>query len=296
MDKDTFFANNQLIRCGGKYLNLSTPKIMGILNVTPDSFFDGGKYMDKGQIKNRIEQIINEGADMLDIGAYSSRPGAKSISSDEEWSRLSVALEIARSVSSEILISIDTFRSEIARKAVGLYKVDMINDISAGNEDPKMFETIAELQVAYIIMHMQGNPQTMQIQPVYSDIIREIIENLGAKTIQLRRLGISDIIIDPGFGFGKTMEHNYQLLEHIDALKIIGVPVLAGISRKSMIYRLLNATPEEVLTGTIVLNTLLLDRGVNILRVHDVKEAVETVALFNKTKTEGKNYIQHLRD
>jgi dihydropteroate synthase len=296
MDKDTFFAKKQLINCRGKYIDLSTPKIMGILNVTPDSFFDGGKFINEQQIRNRIEQMIREGADIIDVGAYSSRPGAKNISTEEEWSRLSKALEILRSISSEILVSVDTFRSEIARKTVESFKVDMINDISAGNEDPQMFETIADLKIAYIIMHMQGNPQTMQILPTYADIMREIVEFLGAKTEQLKRLGVIDIIIDPGFGFGKTLEHNYQVIDHIDALKVIGVPVLAGISRKSMIYRHLNTSPDGALTGTIVLNTLLLERGVNILRVHDIKETVETVALFNKTKAEGKNYLQHFQE
>lgn len=296
MAKDTFFAKKQFINCGGKYLDLSTPRIMGILNVTPDSFFDGGRYLDKKAIAERIAQVINEGADIIDVGAVSSRPGAKYISADEEWSRLSVALELIRSIAPEFIVSVDTFRSEIADKAVSSFKVDIINDISAGNEDSGMFETIAELRVAYIIMHMQGNPETMQTKPVYSDLIREIIQELGSKVVQLQKLGVIDIIIDPGFGFGKTLEQNYQLLENMDAFKIMEVPVLAGISRKSMIYRQLNITPEEALTGTIVLNTLLLDRGVNILRVHDVKEAVETVTLFNKTKSEGKNYLQHIND
>jgi len=296
MDKDTFFAKNRLLHCRGKYIDLSAPKIMGILNITPDSFFDGGRYTEEKEIRARVLQIMNEGADIIDIGAYSSRPHAADISQKEEWDRLSKALDIIRSVSSDIIVSVDTFRSEIARKAIEMFKVEIINDISAGENDNEMFDTISSLKVAYIIMHMQGNPQTMQNEPKYTDIVREIAEYLGAKTEKLKRLGITDVIIDPGFGFGKTLEHNYQLLEYVDALKIIDAPILAGISRKSMIYKLLNTCPENALTGTIVLNTLLLDRGVDILRVHDVKEAVETVTLFNKTKAEGKNYLQLLSD
>jgi len=296
MYKDTFFEKKHLINCGGKLLDLSIPRVMGILNITPDSFYDGGKYQNEIAITKRVKKIYEEGADIIDVGACSTRPGAIEISTNEEWLRLSKALEIIRALYSDVIISVDTFRSEIAKKAVTEFGTSIINDVSAGNADPKMFETIAALQVPYIIMHMQGNPHTMQLKPHYKDIINEIIGFLAKKSEELKKLGVNDIIADPGFGFGKTIEQNYQLLNHLSSLEILDLPILAGISRKSMIYKELNILPEEALLGTTILNTLALERGTDILRVHDVKEAKQTIQLYLKTREEGKNYLQQLSD
>jgi dihydropteroate synthase len=296
MDKDTFFEKKHLINCNGKYLDLSIPRVMGILNVTPDSFYDGGKYLNDIAIKERVTKMHGEGADIIDVGASSTRPGAIEISSSEEWLRLSKALEVIRKHFPETVISIDTSRSEIAEKAVSEFRADIINDVTAGNADPRMFETIAGLQIPYIIMHMQGNPQNMQIKPDYRNILTDIIVFLSKKSEELKKLGVIDIIIDPGFGFGKTLNHNYQILNNLSSLCILDLPILAGISRKSMIYKELGITAEDALNGTTILNTLALERGADILRVHDVKEAKQTVQLFLKTKEEGKNYLQQLSD
>jgi dihydropteroate synthase len=296
MDKDTFFEKKHLINCNGKIINLSTPKVMGILNITPDSFFDGGKYQNSNAIKERVSRMCEERTDIIDLGACSTRPGATEISIEEEWQRLSKALKIIRSLNFDTLISVDTFRSEIAKRAVYDFGVDIINDISAGNSDPKMLETMAELQVPYIIMHMQGNPLIMQINPQYKDIIGEIIGFLAHKIEKLRKLGLNDILIDPGFGFGKSLEQNYQILSNLASLNILGLPIIVGISRKSMIYKELEITPEEALNGTTILNTMALEHGAKILRVHDVKEAKQTIQLYLKTKEEGRNYLQQLSD
>jgi dihydropteroate synthase len=291
MDKDTFFEKKQFINCGGKYLDLSIPRVMGILNATPDSFYDGGKYPDALSILKQTDRMIAEGADIIDVGAYSSRPGAVDITSIEEWDRLSMALETIRENYPELIVSVDTFRSEIAIKAIEKFSVQIINDISGGTLDRGMFDAVASLRVPYIIMHMTGNPQNMQQKTNYKDIIEEIIKFLGNQIERLTSKGVNDIIIDPGFGFGKTLEQNYQLLCHLDAFKTLGLPIIAGLSRKSMVYRLLEITPDEALNGTSVLNTLALMKGTNILRVHDVKEAKQVVCLYTKTLEEGKNYL-----
>ncbi|HSH50244.1 MAG TPA: dihydropteroate synthase [Bacteroidales bacterium] len=280
--KDTFFSRKLTINCGGELLDLSNPRIMGILNITPDSFYDGGKYTTHTQIIDRAHQMINEGCDILDIGAYSSRPRAKNISEKEEIDRLSPIIELIRKHFPDIILSIDTFRAGVAEHVIQNFRVQIINDISAGDMDTRMFEVVAKHQVAYIMMHMQGTPQNMQKNPKYDNVVKEVIAYFAKKTEELKLLGIHDLIIDPGFGFGKTIEHNYQLLKHLNDFKIFELPILAGLSRKSMICKLLNCLPSKALTGTSVLNTLALTGGANILRVHDVKEAKETILLTQK--------------
>ncbi len=272
-------------------MNFSDPKIMGILNITPDSFYDGGRYTDKKSILSKTQILVSEGAEIVDIGAYSSRPGAEHISEKKELQRLTMALEIIRKKYPALILSVDTFRSLIAQKVVKEYDVNIINDISGGMLDKKMHDTMAKLQVPYIIMHMPGTPKNMQSKTIYKDIIQDIIDFLGIQVASLKRKGLNDIIIDPGFGFGKTIEQNYQLLAQLDAFKILECPVLAGISRKSMIYRVLHNTTEDSLTGTVALNMFALTKGADILRVHDVKEAKQTVQLFLKTEEEGKKYL-----
>ncbi|MBN1186044.1 MAG: dihydropteroate synthase [Bacteroidales bacterium] len=280
--KDTFFSRKRTLNCNGKLIDLSTPKVMGILNVTPDSFYDGGKYYSDVSILEAINEMVDEGVDIVDIGGYSSRPGAIHISEQEELTRISKALTILRKQYPEIIVSIDTFRSSIAKTVVKEYNVNMINDISAGNMDENMPEMIASLQVPYIIMHMQGKPQDMQDNPKYKDIIPEILSYFSNKIFMLRERGIQDIIIDPGFGFGKLMEHNFKILQNLDQFAILDLPILVGLSRKSMIYKTLGNNPEDALNGTTVLNTIALLKGVDIVRVHDVKEAKECIKLLNK--------------
>jgi len=279
-NKDTFFEKKITLNCKGKILDLSTPKVMGILNVTPNSFFDGGKYTKKDEIKNQIEKMINEDIDIIDVGAISSKPNAKISDENEELKKLIPALEILNKYHSETLVSVDTYHSGIAKKAVNEFGVCMINDISAGNLDNKMFATIAKLNIPYIIMHMQGTPETMQNNPRYDDIINALITFFTDKIAQLKQFGINDVIIDPGFGFGKTVSHNYEMLRKLQTLKLFELPLLTGMSRKSMINRVLDCKPENSLNGTTVVNTMALMNGANILRVHDVKEAVETVKIF----------------
>ncbi len=265
----------------GKLISSSEhPLIMGILNVTPDSFFDGGQYNDQLSITNRAQQLISQGADIIDIGAYSSRPGATDISKEEEWSRLSFALNIVRNLFPNAIISVDTFRSYVAERAVGEYDVDIINDISAGQIDSQMFPTVAKLHVPYILMHMQGTPATMQLNPHYASVTNEVISNLSFHLEQLYNLGVSDVIIDPGFGFGKSIDNNYQLMAELERFKIFNLPILVGISRKSMIYKLFGTSPNDSLNGTTALNIVALQKGANILRVHDVKECLETIRIF----------------
>ncbi|MDY6800904.1 MAG: dihydropteroate synthase [Bacteroidota bacterium] len=280
--KDTFFSRKLTINCGGELLDLSNPRIMGILNITPDSFYDGGKYANHSQIIDRVQQMINEGCDILDIGAYSSRPGAKDISEKEEIDRLSPIIELIKKHFPDIILSIDTFRAVVAEHVIENFKIEIINDISAGDMDYRMFEVIARHQVPYIMMHMQGTPQNMQNNPKYENVVKEVIHYFAKKVDHLKLLGVNDLIIDPGFGFGKTIDHNYQLLKHLNDFKIFELPILAGLSRKSMIYKYLNLSPNEALNGTSILNTLALLGGANILRVHDVKEAKETILLTQK--------------
>jgi len=277
------------INCKGKLIDLSSPIVMGILNVTPDSFYDGGNYTEKEAIELRINELINLGADIIDIGAISTRPGAKFVSKDEEWKRLLPALKIIKDKYQDKCFSLDTFRSEIATKAVLDYGIGMINDISAGELDKNMFKTIKSLNVPYIIMHMQGNPENMQNNPIYKNVTLDIIKYFSEKITILFEIGINDIIIDPGFGFGKTINHNYELLANLDKFKVLNLPILVGLSRKSMIYRFLNITPKEALNGTTVLNTYAIIKGANILRVHDIKEAKEAIILTNMLKNQTPN-------
>lgn len=262
---------------------MTQPKVMGILNITPDSFYDGGRHNNGSVILNKVQQMLAEGADIIDIGAYSSRPGAEHITTEEEWERLTDVLKLIRKDKPDALLSVDTFRSEIAKRAVHEFEVDIINDISAGEMDENMFATIAELNVPYIIMHMKGTPQNMQQNPVYkSDVVFEVIGFLAEKKRQLSLMGVHDVIVDPGFGFGKTLEHNYTLMNRLDEMKLLELPMLVGISRKSMIYKLLGTTAEDAINGTTALNMMALQRGANILRVHDVKEAKECIRIFNQ--------------
>ena len=272
------------INANGKLMDLSEPQVMGILNVTPDSFYAGSRAETERDITQRIHQIVNEGASIIDIGAYSSRPNAQHISAEEEMSRLRTGLELIRKHYPEAIVSVDTFRADIARMCVEEYGVAIINDISAGNMDEQMFPTIARLGVPYIIMHMKGTPQNMQENPHYDHFLKEIFYYFSEKVQKLRDLGAKDIIIDPGFGFGKTIEHNYELMNHLEEFHLFELPILVGISRKSMIYKLLGITPEEALNGTTALNTIALTKGAHILRVHDVKEAVETIRIVEKMK------------
>ena len=272
------------INVNGKLMDLSEPQVMGILNVTPDSFYAGSRAETERDITQRIHQIVNEGASIIDIGAYSSRPNAQHISAEEEMSRLRTGLELIRKHYPEAIVSVDTFRADIARMCVEEYGVAIINDISAGNMDEQMFSTIARLGVPYIIMHMKGTPQNMQENPHYDHFLKEIFYYFSEKVQKLRDLGAKDIIIDPGFGFGKTIEHNYELMNHLEEFHLFELPILVGISRKSMIYKLLGSNPEEALNGTTALNTIALTKGAHILRVHDVKEAVECVKIVQKMK------------
>ena len=282
--KDTVFSKKNTINCNGQLIDLSKPKIMGIINITPDSFFDGGMHNNKDQILSSVDKHLNDGADIIDVGAYSSRPGALDVSEKIELERLVFALEIVRNKYPDIIISVDTFRSNIAKKIVKNFNVNIINDISAGEMDENMFDTIAELNVPYIMMHMQGSPQNMQKNPKYEDIINDIITYFVKKIERLKLLGVNDVIIDPGFGFGKTLEHNYKIMHHLSDFNIINLPILVGVSRKSMIFRLLNISPEDALNGTTVLHTLALLNGANILRVHDVKATRETIKLIDMYK------------
>jgi dihydropteroate synthase len=271
-----------VINLRGKLVRLDVPLVMGILNVTPDSFYQQSRMVQNADIVKRTDKIVEQGGAFIDVGAYSSRPGALHISVEEEITRLDHALAIVRKRQPEAYVSVDTFRSEVARWAVENYGVDVINDISAGEMDDNMFETMAHLRIPYILMHMQGTPQNMQVNPVYENVVEEVILHLAQKVEKLTYLGVPDIIIDPGFGFGKDINHNFQLLSSLERFSIFRLPLLVGVSRKSMIYKYLNLSPDDALNGTTVLNTIALQKGANILRVHDVKEAVECVKLVGK--------------
>lgn len=267
------------INVNGSLLDLSQPRVMGILNVTPDSFYAGSRTQTEAEIVRRVKQIVSEGAAIIDIGAYSSRANADNVSAREEMERLRMGLKILFEIQPDAVVSVDTFRADVARMCVEEYGVAIINDIAAGEMDANMFHTVAALNVPYIMMHMQGTPQSMQQHPHYDNLLKEVFLYFAHKVQQLRDLGVKDIILDPGFGFGKTMEHNYELLSHLEEFRIFELPLLVGVSRKSMIYRLLDITPQEALNGTTVLDTICLLKGADILRVHDVKEAVETVRI-----------------
>ena len=270
---------NLSINIKGKLHYFHNPWVMGIVNVTPDSFYADSRTFDSQSIYNRIANLIEQGADAIDIGGYSSRPGAADVSAQEEYSRLASALEIIRKHFPDTIVSIDTFRADVARKCVIDWQADIINDISGGIADPEMWNTVAELKVPYILMHMRGTPKTMQSLCDYSDVTADVIKDLAAKIDKMRQLGIADIIIDPGFGFAKTLEQNYTLMSELQEFKRLDMPLLVGISHKSMIYKALDIKPENALNGTTVLNTIALAKGADILRVHDVKEAKEAVKI-----------------
>jgi dihydropteroate synthase len=270
------------INCKGQLIDLSTPKIMGILNVTPNSFYDGGKFTLSENGLSQVGKMLEEGATFIDIGAYSSKPNAEFVSEEEERSRILPVVKSILKQFPDALLSIDTFRSEIAAVCIE-NGAAIINDISAGNLDEKMMEVVANYNVPYIMMHMRGTPQTMQSLTNYENIIKEIVFYFSEKVNKARSLGINDLIIDPGFGFAKTLEQNYEVLQNLELFKMLDLPLLAGISRKSMVYKPLGVTANEALNGTTVLNTIALSKGANILRVHDVKEAVECVKLFERS-------------
>ncbi|CAM4002529.1 dihydropteroate synthase [Flavobacterium weaverense] len=269
------------INCKGILVDLSIPKVMGILNVTPNSFYDGGKYKSKSEILYQVEKMLLDGASFIDVGAYSSKPNADFVSETEEISRIVPVVELILKHFPDSFLSIDTFRSEVA--AIALKSgAAIINDISAGMLDEKMLETVGKFNVPYIMMHMRGTPQTMQTMTNYNDIVKEMLFYFSEKVAAARKFGINDLIIDPGFGFAKTLEQNYEVFQKLDLFKILDLPLLTGVSRKSMIYKSLDIKIKDSLNGTTVLNTLALTKGAKIIRVHDVKEAVECVTLFNK--------------
>lgn len=269
------------INCKGQLIDLSSPKVMGILNITPDSFFDGGQYKNETEIINKTESMLNAGASFIDIGGYSSRPGADFVSEDEELHRVIPVIELILKHFPETLISVDTFRSRVAEQSIKAGAA-IINDISAGKLDKSMLTIVGKLGVPYIMMHMKGNPKTMQQQTNYKDLIKEIVSYFSERIAKAHDVKINDIIIDPGFGFAKTLEQNYELLKQMELLEMLDKPILAGISRKSMIYKSLNTTPENALNGTTALHMVALQKGASILRVHDVKEAMECITLFNQ--------------
>ena len=285
----TAIPMKQTINCRGKLIDFSTPLVMGVINVTPDSFFDGGKYNSESGIIERAKMHLEAGAAILDVGAMSTRPKAEMIAESEELERLIPAVKLLRTTFPEAVISVDTFRSSIAQAAIEA-GADMINDISGGTMDDAMFTTIAKLQVPYVLMHIQGTPETMQDNPHYNKVTQEVITDLMLKAHQLKQLGVHDIIIDPGFGFGKTLEHNLSLLQNLNHFAVLGHPILAGLSRKSMINRVLGTKPENALNGTTALNMIALERGASILRVHDVKEAMECVKLNNAISNSNSNF------
>lgn len=272
------------LNVNGRLLDLSTPCVMGILNLTPDSFYVHSRMETDEAIAARTHQIVDEGAAIVDVGAYSSRPGAADVSAGEEMARLRRGLEIIRREVPEAVVSVDTFRADVARMCVEEYGVAIVNDISAGELDKDMFATVAELRVPYVMMHMLGRPQDMQQAPHYDNVVREVFLYFARKVQQLRDMGAYDLVLDPGFGFGKTLEHNYELMARLEEFSVFELPLLVGISRKSMIYKLLGISPEEALNGTTVLHTIALQKGADILRVHDVRQAVEAVRIVEALK------------
>lgn len=276
--------NSKTINIKGQLLSLDEPQVMGILNVTPDSFYAGSRKQTEAAIIDRIETILREGASIIDVGGYSSRPDAAEVSETEEMQRLEMALQPLLQHYPDVVVSVDTFRSSVARQCVEKYGVAMINDISGGELDERMFDTVAQLRVPYIMMHMRGTPQTMQQQTDYEDVTADLLKYFSLKLERLFRLGLNDVILDPGFGFSKTLEQNYELMRHLSDFRIFGLPLLVGVSRKSMIYKLLGTTPEESLNGTTVLHTYALLQGADILRVHDVRAAKEAIRIVQQLK------------
>lgn len=274
------------IKINDRDVNLDRPKVMGILNLTPDSFYDGGSYTSDKQIERRLDKMLSENVDIIDLGAYSSRPGAEDIDQETELSRLLPAINIIKEKYPQIVVSVDTFRSQVVREIHSILGDFIVNDISGGMLDEKMYSTVVELDLPYVMMHMQGNPQTMQLAPEYENVVEDVYKFFKERIDKLEGMGYKKIILDPGFGFGKTVEHNYELLHHMDRFKELGYPILVGVSRKSMINKILGTKPSEALTGTIAVNTLSLVHGGDILRVHDVKEGVETIKIFNAYKVQ----------
>ena len=269
------------INCKGQLIDLTLPKVMGILNVTPNSFFDGGKYSDENEILFQVKKMLDEGATFIDIGAYSSKPNAEFVTEEEEIARIVPVIQLILKQYPQTLLSIDTFRAGVAKTSIE-NGAALINDIAAGNLDKKMFEVVAKFNVPYIMMHMRGTPKTMQTMSNYDDIVKEMLFYFSEKIAKARSFGINDLIIDPGFGFAKTLEQNYEVMKKMELFQMLDLPLLVGISRKSMIYKVLETTANEALNGTTFLNTIGLTKGANILRVHDVKEAVECVKLYEK--------------
>lgn len=276
----------QYINVNGKLMDLSVPKVMGIINVTPDSFYSGSRVTEGKTITDLVRKMTLDGADIIDVGGYSSRPGAADVDITEEKERVISAIRLIRSEFPEVVISVDTFRSDVALEAVKCGAA-VINDISAGDADKKMFDVVIDLNVPYIMMHMQGTPATMQKDPQYDDVVADILRWAGKKITYLQSKGVKDLIFDPGFGFGKTSAHNFEMLNRLTEFSVTGLPLLVGLSRKSLIWKNLGSTPDEALNGTTVLNTVALMKGADILRVHDVREAVETVKLFSRVKEAG---------
>lgn len=282
-DKDTFFNTKHTLNIGGRIIDLTEPKVMGILNLTPDSFYQGSRQQSEKELLDTAEKMLADGADFLDLGAYSTRPGADDISLEEEEERLLPAIRNLKKEFPNAILSIDTFRASIAEKAVN-EGAHIINDISGGTLDDKMFETVGKLNVPYILMHIKGNPKTMATVNQYENMTQEIVFHLSERLKQLKACGVKDIVVDPGFGFAKNIDQNYQLLNQMDRLKMLGCTILAGLSRKSMIWKTLKSSANDALNGTTVLNTIALQNGANILRVHDVKQAKECIAIFKKLK------------
>jgi dihydropteroate synthase len=268
------------INCFGKLIDLSSPKVMGILNITPNSFYDGGKFSNEISILNQVEKMGTEGATFIDIGAYSSKPSAEFVSEEEEIARLIPMIQLVLNHFPDVLISVDTFRANVAKAGIQSGAC-IINDISAGSLDDKMMQTVAQLQVPYVMMHMKGNPQTMQSLAHYENVTKEMLVYFSEKVSEARSFGINDLIIDPGFGFAKTLEQNFEVMNNLEVFQMLELPMLVGVSRKSMIYKTLETEPDFALNGTTVLNTIALQKGTNILRVHDVKEAMETIKLVS---------------
>lgn len=277
------FSSNKTLNVGGRLIHFDTPKIMGVLNITPDSFFDGGRHVDEKTILLHVEKMIQDGADFIDVGGYSSRPGAEEISQKEELERVIPNIEAIIKKFPESILSIDTFRSEVAKQAIEAGAL-MVNDITGGVFDKKMYDLVAKHHVPYILMHMKGTPQTMKSLAQYENLIKEMLDYFHPKLNQLHQLGVADILIDPGFGFAKTITQNFELLKYLEQFKIFEKPLVVGLSRKSMIWKTLATDPENALNGTTVLNTIALLKGADILRIHDVKEAVEVVKLINFVK------------
>tara|TARA_S200000501_G_scaffold228506_1_gene214274 strand:+ start:13063 stop:13887 length:825 start_codon:yes stop_codon:yes gene_type:complete len=269
------------INTNGKIINLSSPKIMGILNITPDSFYDGGKFNKRGGILKQIEKMVNSGVDIIDVGGYSSRPGAKDVSIENELNRVIPAIELIKKKYPNAIISIDTFRGKVANEAIETGAA-IVNDISGGNLDSSMFEVVAKYKTPYVLMHMKGTPANMMSKTNYSDVTKDVCKYFSERIAKAKSFGINDIMIDPGFGFSKTIKQNYELLNNLEFLKQFDKPLVVGVSRKSMIYKTLNTTPEKALNGSSVLHAISLIKGANILRTHDVKEAAECIKIVNE--------------